>query len=603
MFSKIKMGMFLILLGAIIMTANSQTTFSLSSPSPSAQSNSISALSNVKSCNCNRYSSFCDFYCCCDSDCSAVTKSIWVANHQCINQDYLVVTIPNCKQARYKTIDDLQHGLKIYYHVLRALVCISQDNSSPSSLFIGLKSSSAVQQALNYANANTMAVPMNNPYYQNVYMVNSALNLPQKLAIPRQGLQGELCSNQGVIFGKSLPLQKCLRSETVITNFCATGTYADYTYYNGATLNNGAGGTIPLNVRNVYLKNQRSIGAYVNFTGTPPSPTANTSTANFTCSNVVTEIYLFVQFADTSPGVIISAMADLTITQMLTFNGALNNFLFQQQTQVTFFENPNEIGVSNLPGYLIGDPLVISTATTNGTFYAINPFVQPLRFNLVNSSGYCQSVGDWADNVDDMSTIDMGVNSMFSCSLLMNKTQLQNYCQNGGMYNLQMYQTIMTNLQYVAKLKNASLYNLPDWAAVSNKLNQSIGTGSSLTATWSPTTGSCSFTYLQINIFYSGFGKQDSVLYQINSVEVGQTTELWTFNNPNSSQPQMFYHDLMINFYNMNSDPVFWISPPPDATPYLPNDVLYPFMTSGFGSKLVLTTTTLLFTIIGVYLI
>eukprot|EP01017_Pseudomicrothorax_dubius_P046875 TRINITY_DN8320_c0_g1_i6.p2 TRINITY_DN8320_c0_g1~~TRINITY_DN8320_c0_g1_i6.p2 ORF type:complete len:196 (+),score=26.42 TRINITY_DN8320_c0_g1_i6:803-1390(+) len=137
------------------------------------------------------------------------------------------------------------------------------------------------------------------------------------------------------------------------------------------------------------------------------------------------------------------------------------------------FEGPINFRKAGNPGYIEGSPLIIGAARQNDIKNATVVESQYPYYNLkgINSDGSClreQFSKDllFYDRLSEQKQIRFGYNSVFTCSVSLNRAELESFCNGPAIKGLTVVSDILQNFEYVGILGNPERININDWQRV-----------------------------------------------------------------------------------------------------------------------------------------
>nr|CAG4714092.1 unnamed protein product [Naegleria fowleri] len=273
--------------------------------------------------------------------------------------------------------------------------------------------------------------------------------------------------------------------------------------------------------------------------------------ATTTCTNAVIGVSYY--FSTNNLGTISSVQLIVKVSTLINpslvtlknnvqfINGTLNDYLLG----VTRPKSGN-------PGYIRKKPLLAGYTITNNQKSAIYQQVD----GLTAPTGYgCSS----------KASILFDVDSVYSCSLSLNITELQNLCLKNSISQL------ASQVTQIGRYGNADYTNTNDWV--------SILQDSSPSSTWDSLKSTCNniAAGVEYQIIIAKSGSVQNEQWKVQGAKRVFYPLTWTFTGDTTSS-NTFWIETRVRYIRVSGQETIQKNyPAPNFLPFLPEDVFYPF--------------------------
>eukprot|EP01016_Furgasonia_blochmanni_P025928 TRINITY_DN27703_c0_g1_i1.p1 TRINITY_DN27703_c0_g1~~TRINITY_DN27703_c0_g1_i1.p1 ORF type:complete len:231 (+),score=38.28 TRINITY_DN27703_c0_g1_i1:792-1484(+) len=221
--------------------------------------------------------------------------------------------------------------------------------------------------------------------------------------------------------------------------------------------------------------------------------------------------------------------------------------------------------------------------------------------NIADGNGNCLDTLQIRDYYAGDQFIAFGKDTLLTCSFEMTREELKRVCSSNGMYTQNIYTTWTTaNPLYFGIFGNADPNFVSDWSLLAEREREPK------ISTWDEFNNECAYDSVGVNIVYSSFGSIDQEQFKINYAEISYSKRRrLRFTKEDFTQKQKFNHEFVLHWIKLNNAPSLYVAPAPSISPYLPDDVLYPFLIRGDATSkeasIFLTVSILVFVVLGLF--
>ncbi|KAL2919940.1 hypothetical protein HK105_200006 [Polyrhizophydium stewartii] len=516
---------------------------------------------DIGGCACDIHPGLCDPNCCCDSDCTAGEKTLYFTDCLSSSIGASSALVPLCSQYLSIVNWESQSGASVFRSSGGAL-CVVYSNSAVKGSFFD-DPGQFVQDSAFATQFSTAAFPASATSYNadRSHILAKAYRYgdPLQVYFPALGITGFMSlptaisgsSCNGNIPAKFMVAETVTCQQTVASPAasCAAGSVFHMAYY----------------------------------------------TSGFQIVNVT---YTFLYSLSSTP-VINGVLVDVVLGSYTLAAGTAiaQTFVTKFAPSATFAATSYMIR-SGVPGYAVGSPVLAGTLTQSGSASGILHIPDP-AFGITlpvdvaaagsSSPVQCPSVTNYASRA----SITFGENSVFGCTLWLDRTALNSGC---AALRTQIYtlQTLTASaVTHVGVFGNASVSNVYDWIKIINNPPAAI-TGSQ-TITDAADTCSSLLTDFDVQVLYTYYGSSLGPQAAIVGVRFNYVKGQFQWRclspadcvNPSTyglasatpgSTPQRFRIRSSVSFVRVSTVGTSLYSPPaPRLVAQLPDDIWYPF--------------------------